>query len=233
VEPSSAKPMPSNGTPGKTPRAGQRGRPSAQGAVTGMGVVVALIVAVLLLRNGGVFGLDPFLPAAPPDWRTYHDSLGLFSVRLPATWQAQTYPGTLSYGDATGSASEPLEDVQLSDPSLGEASARLSVNAVPIKSAWERHWYCRNESQRWLSFHGIPTQLFNQTSLIFDTGNAHFQIDLGIPGVTGGRGIHSSSVEPPPTPTPLPAKTVASDFSLLSTILGSFQPTNATPLSCG
>jgi hypothetical protein len=233
VEPPDSERTPSNGTPDDAPRARRPVRPSASGAVAGTGVVVALIVAVLLWRNGGVLALDPYLPAAPPGWQTYHDSLGLFSVRLPATWQARADTGTLSFGDPTGSATETTEDVQVSDPALGQASARITVNAVPIRSAWEQHWHCRERSWRWLSFHGIPAQLFNESSLILDTGNAHFQVDVWIPGVLEGAHTESLYAERLPTPTPLPAQTVATNRSPLSMILGSFQPTNASPLSCG
>lgn len=230
MQPSAREPALGAGVPpaGESPRMGWRARLSTQGAVAGMGEVVALIISMLLLRSGGVLGLDQFLPPAPPDWQTYHDSLGLFSVRLPASWKADAWAGTESYGDPTGSASEITEGVTFSDPVLGEASGQLYVNASPIHGSFERHWYCQGESQRWISFHGIPTQLFNGTSLIFDTANAHFQIDVRI--LSARR--RSIAAEQPPAPTPPPAQMVAADLATLSTILGAFQPTCVTPLAC-
>jgi hypothetical protein len=81
------------------------------------------------------------------------------------------------------------------------------------------------------TFHGFPAQYMgNQASWIFDTGNAHFQVDVTIPGVEepvnpGGPIILT-------TATPLPATWVATDQVDVGEILASFQPTDLKALSC-
>ncbi|PWT76172.1 MAG: hypothetical protein C5B60_04415 [Chloroflexi bacterium] len=60
------------------------------------------------------------------------------------------------------------------------------------------------------TFHGFPAQYMgNQASWIFDTGNAHFQVDVTIPGVEGPLDPGVPIILP--TATPLPATWVATD----------------------
>jgi hypothetical protein len=225
---------PGDGAPGKSPRNGWRARLGMLGAVAAMCVIVGLIVVLLRPPGAGIgtVGVNPSGAAAPNEWQAYHDPLGLFSARLPATWTAHATTGTASYGDRTGSATETTEIVQFSDPALGAGSAGFEVSAEPIKSDFERHWYCQGFTRKNDTFHGIPTEHEYDALWLFDTANAHFQLNVDIPGVLGAP--HS---QPPqfgwhPTPTPLPAETVAADRATLSTILSAFQPTDATPLSC-
>ena len=81
-------------------------------------------------------------------------------------------------------------------------------------------------------FHGIPAEQLADAVWLFETANAHFQLNLNIPGVLGGP--HTQPLHPAtdPTPTPLPVAMVVADRVTLGTILGAFQPTDATPLSC-
>jgi hypothetical protein len=153
-------------------------------------------------------------------------------VRLPPAWTARADTGEESFGDRTGSASETTETVQFTDPALGAGSAGFDVDAAPIHSAFERHWYCQDYLQKWSAFHGIPAEHLSDATWLFDTANAHFQLDVWIPGVLEPPHTQLPQLTPVPTATPLPPGTVAEDRSLLGTILGAFQPTNATPLFC-
>ncbi len=182
--------------------------------------------------TSGTLGVNPNGPAAPADWQTYRDPLGLFSVRLPKQWRAQVSTGQASFGDRSGSASEPTETIQFSDPALGGARAQVDVNASPIQSAFERHWYCQAFPQKNGTFHGIPADHNQDATWLFDTANAHFQLDVWIPGVLEPWHSHGAELTPVPTATPLPQATVAADRAVLGIILGVFQPTNATALSC-
>lgn len=210
----------------------RRVRVGAIGAVAAVCVVVALFAVVTRAPGDGTLGGDPNGPAAPADWQTYRDPLGLFSVRLPKGWTAQSSTSSETFGDRTGSATETAEMIQFSDPALGAASARVDVSAAPIKTDFERHWYCQGFPQKTSSFHGIPAESTSDAMWLFDTGNAHFQLDVWIPGVLVPP--HSSPLQlaPVPTATPLPQATVAADRAVISTILGSFRPTNAAALSC-
>jgi hypothetical protein len=209
---------------------GRRARLGAAGAVAAVVVVVALIVAVLHRPGGSPLGVNPAAPGA--DWQTYHDPLGLFSARIPATWQANATTGTETFGDRTGSASESTEIIQFSDPALGAGSAFFFVSGAPIRGDFEHHWYCQASTQKSGTFHGIPADHFEDATWLFQTANAAFQLDVEIPGVLGP--IHSQPqyFVPPPTPTLLPSVLVAADRATLATILDAFQPTNATALSC-
>lgn len=209
-------------------RARWRARLGAFGAIATVCLVVALFAILMLRPNGSPFGGTP---NAPANWQTYRDPSGLFSVRLPAEWTAQVETGTDSFGDNTGSATETDEMIRFGDPALGNASAQLYVTATPIQSDFERHWYCKNFGQANRP-HAMSAETLSPGPFLFDTANAHFQVSVSIPGVLGP--LHSSPVytNPPPTPTPLPQQTIAADRTILATILGSFQPANATPLSC-
>jgi hypothetical protein len=217
---------------GKPPRAGRRVRLGALGAVAAMCLVVALFAVVMHRPNLGTLGVNPHGPAAQADWQTYRDPLGLFSVRLPKEWTAQVSTGEESYGDRTGSATETAETIQFSDPALGAGSAGFDVDASPIQSEFERHWYCQGFTQKQSAFHGIPAEHLSDATWLFDTANAHFQLDVWIPGILEPAHSQPLQLTPIPTATPLPPATVATDRSVLDTILGAFQPTNATALSC-
>jgi hypothetical protein len=119
-----------------------------------------------------------------------------------------------------------------SDLTVGAASARAYVDARPIKGDFERHWYCQAWQHKNCSFHGIPADNTSDATWLFETRNAHFQLDVWIPGVL--EPPHSSPLQltPVPTATPLPQATVTADQTIIATILGSFQPANTAPLSC-
>ncbi|HEX8033689.1 MAG TPA: hypothetical protein VF510_07565 [Ktedonobacterales bacterium] len=207
-------------------RSALRTRLGAFGAIVAVCLIVALF-AVLMLRPSSLFGVSPTVPA---NWQTYHDPRGLFSVQMPAEWTASVDTTTESFGDNTGSATETEEMILFSDPALGEASARVYVSATPIQSDFERHWYCQSFGQANPLPHDIPPETLSPGPFLFNTANAHFQVSAVIPGVLGPP--HSSPAFPPPTPTPLPSQTVVVDRTVLSMILGSFLPTNTTPLFC-
>lgn len=201
--------------------------------ILGTGVAMALVVAlftILSLPRGG--GASP-LPVVPANWQTYHDPAGLFSLRMPRGWIADLSTSTETFGDRTGSATETSEYLAVRDPTQGGGSPRFYVSAAPISTAFERHWYCQAFPGANDTFHPIPAPAMGQAMWLFDTANAHFQLDVWIPGVL--EPPHSSPIMPPsmPTPTSLPATTITVDRQILATILGSFAPTNPRALSCG
>ena len=234
MPPAERESTPRDGTLGKdeVPRTGQRGRPRALGVVAAIGLVVTLLAMVLHRPASGPLGLLLTGPAAPAEWPTYRDPLGLFRVRLPPAWTAVVYMGEDSWGDRTGSATEPEEAVQVSDPALGAGSARFDVDATPIHTAFERHYYCQAAWQWWRTVLSFPIDDLSDATWLVDTANAHFRLKVMIPGVLGWPHASRHPLTPVPTATPLPPVTVAADLSVLSTIVGAFQPTNATALSC-
>lgn len=211
---------------GSSRRAGRLGLAAA-------GVAVALVVAlfaVLSLQRGGGAGVPP--PVVPSSWQTYHDPAGLFSLRVPDGWAVHLDTSAASYGDRTGSATETDEFLSVSDPAQGSASAHFDVYASPIRTAFERHWYCQGFPSANTAFHGFPTTLTDQAMWLFDTANAHFQVSVWIPGVLEPPHSVPLILTPVPTATPLPATWVAVDRQMLATMLGSFAPTNAHALAC-
>jgi hypothetical protein len=193
--------------------------------------LAAILATVAALAAVGIplpFGLFAAAPPVPADWQTYRDPAGLFSIRLPPNWTVHFDSSVGTFGDRTGSASETNEYFNLSDPAQGDASPWVSITADPIRTAFERHWYCQPFPLLHDSFNGLPAQYDPQAGWIFETANAHFQVDDGIRPYIKGLGIES----PPPTPTPLPPATVAADQTLVDTILGSFQPTDPHALAC-
>jgi hypothetical protein len=82
-------------------------------------------------------------------------------------------------------------------------------------------------------FHGFPTWYMDPATVLFITGNGHFQLDVWIPGVL--EPVHSGvplQSTPQPTATPLPASWIAADQVTVAEILASFQSTDPKPLSC-
>jgi hypothetical protein len=118
-------------------------------------------------------------------WQTFNDPLGLFTLRLPPGWTAYGSTNSVSFGDPSGSATENEETITFSDPAEGTQSAQVFVLADPIKTAFEHQWYC----QAWPTkdknglFHIYPAMHTDPSTWLFETGNAHFQIDVTILGV--------------------------------------------------
>jgi hypothetical protein len=212
-------------------------------------IVVAIVLVAIFAAVAANRGLGPSKPvgsaaaptvpvgsaAAPTvsvSWQSYRDPADLFSIRLPATWSVHVETSTSTFGDRTGSATETEESIRASDPAQGGSSPWVSIRAVPIRTDFERHWYCQAFPNKHDSFHGIPAESINGVTWLFETGNAHFQIDYAIPGVK--EPLHSSPLilTPPPAPTPLPSTTVTADQTLADTILGSFQPASPKALAC-
>lgn len=169
--------------------------------------------------------------AAPPstaNWQVYHDPLGLFIVRLPPGWKASASLGTYSEGGPNGSDSGQTEDITFSDSARGAASPRLYVFA---QQSHDAALNCTPRSHETSSFNGYPADISMQAVLMFESENAHFQLDETIPGVLAPINP-GGPMNPPPTPTPPSAATVAAERALLTAILSSFLPT-ARPLACG
>lgn len=221
-----------------TPRAEAAGRSRR---ALGVGVMLTVVIALvagfgaLALARQGKLTLPPQLaPGSTADWQTYHDPLGLFTMRLPPGWTASVEMGSFTQGDRNGSDSGQDEMIRFSDLAQGKTSAVIFVYAQPIHdTAVAQSMMCGARGQESGTFQGYPAS--TQPALIlFESGNAHFQIDEVIPGVLapanpGGPMIPSP---PPPTPTPLSASTISTHRALLSDALASFYPTDAQPLAC-
>lgn len=198
-------------------------------------VVGGLAVALLGRGSGPATSSSPTVGSSgsvnTSGWQVYHDPMNMYSLRLPPGWTAQASTSSGTYGDRTGSMTFTMEGVQLSDPTQGQASGQVIISAEPINSDFARHWYC----QAWPAmanngtFHGIPAQA-QPAVWLFNSANAHFQLDVVIPGVLGPP--HSSSPMPQPTATPLPASWVATDQNDINGVLATLQPSNPAPLSC-
>ena len=189
--------------------------------------LLAAFAGVALWRQGSGVTL------ATLTWQTYHDPLGLFSVRLPPGWTASVMMGSFGEGDRSGSESGPDETITFSDPALGAASASFSVYAHPITNlALAPTFECGIVTPANKTFNGYTAEGDDATTR-FNSAGASFQIFEDIPGVLMLAGFSVHLHPPfPPTPTPLPASTVASDRALLNDALASFRPTDPHPLNC-
>lgn len=197
--------------------------------------VVAGLAAVLLGSGHGPAGSSPGVgggSANTAGWQTYHDPLNMYSLRLPPGWTAQVSTGSSTYGDRTGSMSVTTEGVVFSDPQYGDSSARVYIMAEPIASDFSRHWYCQafSRNQENSTFHGIPAVHFQDAVWLFSSANAHFQLDVWIPGVL--EPPHEMGPGPIIQPTPLPSSWIAADRADINGVLASLQPANPAPLSC-
>lgn len=207
--------------------------------VAGFGVVALLRQAALqrgkqpqqLTQVGAAQSATPF---STTDWKVYRDPLNAFSMRLPPEWTATAHTGSYTEGDRDGSFGGQDETVQFSDPTLGAASASISVYATPFPNTPVAHtMMCNGRAGETATFNGYPADDRLLAVILFESGGAHFQIDEVIPGVLepmnpGGPLI----LTPPPTPTQLPASTVSTDRALLDAALATFQPTDPKPLTC-
>jgi hypothetical protein len=217
------------------------GRQSSEGASQSRhwlraAATVALVVALLAAFGGvALWRSGPGVTLATITWQTYHDPLGLFTVRLPPGWTATVMLGWFGEGDRTASMNGRDETITFSDPTLGQASANFSVWAYPITNlALAQSMECTSRSEETGTFNGYPATPYGPPTIMFESDNAHFQIDETIPGALQPSGFSVHLTPPfPPTPTPLPAAAVASDRALLGEALASFRPADPHPLACG
>lgn len=165
------------------------------------------------------------------DWQVYHDPLSMFSVRLPPGWTATAGTNAYTQGTRSGSDSGQEEDVHFSDPALGNASAAIIVHAIPIHdNPVALQFGCGWRSQETSTFNGYPADESEHATVLFESGDAHFQISKWIPGVLGP--AHTEPDNAPPPPTPQPLATVAAAREILDATLATFQPTDPKPLVC-
>jgi len=200
-------------------------------ASIGAALIVALLAAfsaLVLWRSG------PGVSLATLTWKTYHDPLGLFSVRLPPGWTATVLlGGVVTVDNKTQFDSGEDESIAFSDPTLGQASASFSVDAQPISNpALAQTMECATPFPADATFNGYPAEEGDTAVIRFNSTTASYQIGEYIPGVLQPDNLGHYTPPVAPTPTPLPALTVASDRSLLSDALASFQPTDTQPLAC-
>ncbi len=101
-----------------------------------------------------------------------------------------------------------------SDPALGSGSARIMIHADQINSAFGRQWYCGARSQETLDIQRLSSGEIppSGTVWMFESYNAHFQIDVEIPGVLVPENP-GGPMNPPPAPTAPPQATVTADQS--------------------
>lgn len=200
--------------------------------------VVATFGAIALARSGapGVTRSAGPAGAVPKDWKLYHDPLGLFRVRIPPNWKATGgVDGTYSAGSPQGSFSGKSESISFDDPALGDASAKIWVTAWQLNSPLARASYCDASASdhETMMFNGYRAGQIDPpgTVWLFESSNAHFQIDVKIPGVLEPLHSNPAMMTIPPTPTPLPQAMVSADRTIIATSLASFRPT-AKPLIC-
>ncbi len=184
---------------------------------------VMVVTVVVIARVGVIF--------FQPGWQSFTDSLRLYSLYFPSGWTVQSETNYATFGDPSGSATDPWESVTVSEASHGAGGASVYIVAGPIdNTAFEHHWYCQGGSG---SPFTIPFHFYRATgipfdTLLFNTAGAHFQIDVTIPGVVSPpRG----GLNPPPTPA-VPPTWIAADFTYVTEILDSFHPSNPLPLYC-
>jgi len=115
------------------------------------------------------------------------------------------------------------------DPSQGTGSADVVVAADPIKTAFDRQYFCQANSMR-QDFSPLTLDSMEHTGALamFVTKNASFQIGVTIPGLLAP----TTFGLPPPAATPIPATWAATDKTEVNTTLASFQPTDPKSLTC-
>lgn len=188
-------------------RGSGRTRLAVAGAVAGC--VVAAAIAVAVVHGGGAGRVT-----VPTDWQTYRDPAGLFTLRMPQGWTARVTTRTATFGNNSGSATETTETVAFSDPGQNGASPRVTVVAQPIKTDFERTWYCYGRANEKSSFHGIPAEHGDDATWVFSTTNAHFQVAYTLPGAKTSQA------------------TVQTNQTIVDRILAAFEPADATALKC-
>jgi hypothetical protein len=209
--------------------------------VVSVGLVAALIVSFVALigqRHAAPPVATTPAPTIPAGWRLYHDPLGLFAIGVPPGWKASGGAnGTITVGGPTGSFSGRSEYIVFHNPAHGAASAQVAVSAEEINSDFWRQWYCRPPAGPWVkptvtTFNGYRAQVYGPptTGWMFESYNAHFQVDITIPGVLVPP-HYGNPYNPPPTPTALPQATVTADRALLTQILSTLKPSRE-PLVC-
>lgn len=186
-------------------------------------VVVVALAAVLLGRaSDGASG------SGSGSWHTYHDSFGLFTLRVPPGWATHFAPTTGTFGDRNGSETERVDMVSFDNPAQGTGSAYVLVTAYPIKTAFDHQHYCQQPANL-QSFTPLTLRDMEPSGYqLFTTETASFQVDVGIPGVVEPVKFGPAT----PVPTPIPATWVATDQSVVNALLVSFRPTDPKPLTC-
>jgi hypothetical protein len=195
--------------------------------------VVLALAALLAARAGGATASLLGGGGTSPNWQTYRDAGGMFTLQLPPGWTAQIEPATAWYIDNRGTEKVSDDMITFQDPSQGTGSAKLWVVADPIKNAFDHQYYCEPGHAAYQSFVAMNASTMEHLEdtdapWFFTTENATFQIDITIPGVTAVQGYGP----PPPPATPLPASWIATDQTEMQAMLTSFQPTDPKPLSC-
>jgi hypothetical protein len=179
----------------------------------------------------------------PANWQTFHDPLGLYTLRLPPGWMAYGGVDTTTIGSSYGidagtisssfgSESETGEEFMFATVSELGGGIQVLILGEPIKTAHEHQWNCLAAPGYNATFHGLPAyhKVVPPPSLQahdwwnFTTENAAFQIEVEIQAAP--HGLLQS------TPTPLPAGQIATDQTEVNGILASFQPSDPKPLSC-
>jgi hypothetical protein len=207
-------------------------------AVVVVAVVAALAVVLLGRGNGPANGSSPSVggtSANTSGWQTYHDPMNMYSLRLPPGWTAKVGTSSGFASNRGGAISVTMETVVFSDPRYGQSSAQVDISAEPIDSDVARRVYCADWSPHNFNdtFHGIPAEHIPEATWLFSSANAHFQLDVWIPGVLEPPHERGPLTGMEPTASPLPASWIAADRVNINGVLASFRPANPAPLSCG
>jgi hypothetical protein len=224
-----ASPEDTTPTPPAQKQSRRRGHVGNRAWIVVAAAVIVALVAVMLLRTGVATASRPVGDnGVSSHWQTYHDPLGLFTLRLPPGWSAHVTVGTLSYGGPI----VKLDDISFSNPSQGSGSASVGIFADPIATTVEQQYYC-DASSAISGFSPMTVDRLKQMGayVIFVTEGAHFQIDVKIPGILAPA-TFGQPPYPTPTPTALPASWLATDVMQVNALLASFQPMDPKPLEC-
>jgi hypothetical protein len=222
---------PADAKPEYEPQLARFGRMRTWLPMIAVSLVVVALVAVLLVR-AGAGGTSASQPGGrgvvPANWHTFHDKLGLYTLRLPPGWTAQGGVGVgPTEGNSSVSVTLTIEGFHFTDPSQGTGSAEVYIAAYPLNAA-DRQFMCATTSQTsYPPFNGLQG-IGSRSLYLFGTENAQFQIDVTIPGIL----VPVNFGPPPPAATPLPASWIATDQTDVHGILATFQPTDSKALAC-
>jgi hypothetical protein len=123
----------------------RQGRLDTWVLLVAMTAVVVALVAVLRIR-AGVTTTNRMTSSTvgPANWQTFHDPLGLYTLRFPPGWTAQggVGPGG-TVGANFGSGTLTEEGFHFTDPSQRTGSAEVFITANPITTTFDHKWFCQ------------------------------------------------------------------------------------------
>lgn len=211
-------------------------RPGRRGVIAGaaaLSIIVILFATLFYALGHKVFSTASAAPTptVPTNWQRYTDPGGYFSVSLPKGWTMQRDTnGGSTEGNANGSVT--LQDITdtLGGPPRGQNSITVWVLIEPLPNDFARQWECgawppaRNNT----AVAGVPALYLNENTWLLNTNAAHFQISYLYPNWPGNVNMPVNA----PTATPMPPGFYDQGQQEIKTIIASFLPIPATPLTC-